>query len=264
VPHRFADKTVFITGAASGIGRATAALFAAEGADCVLADIQAEPVESAAAEIEAAGGRATAIVANVSDRAACFAAIERAVHQTGRLDVLANVAGMGGMKHSTEVAEEEWRRVLGVNLDGPFFLSQAAIPHLTKQKRSAIVNVASVAGLIGQAYCAAYCASKAALVSLTKTLAVEYSKTGLRVNVVCPGGVSTPILASFAAPEDADPSFMQRLGLIPKITKPEEVAAAIAFGASSEDIARTCHAHPTLAEALKEAALDVANRALHR
>jgi len=229
MPDRFAEKTAVITGAASGIGRETAMLLAAEGAHCVLADIHEEGVESTRDAIEATGAKATALVANVADRAACVATIEKAVHQTGRLDVLCNVAGMGGMRHSTEVPEDEWHRVFGVNLDGPFFLSQAAIPHLTKQKRSAIVNIASVAGLIGQAYCAAYCASKAGLVSLTKTLAVEYAKTGLRVNAICPGGVSTPILASFAAPEDADPAYLGRLGLIPKITKPEEVANTIAF-----------------------------------
>jgi meso-butanediol dehydrogenase/(S,S)-butanediol dehydrogenase/diacetyl reductase len=226
---RFAEKTVIVTGAASGIGRATAGLLAAEGARLVLADIAEDGVEETRAQIEQAGGKATTVIANVADRSACFGLVEKAVHQTGRLDVLCNVAGMGGMKHTTDVGEDEWRRVFGVNLDGPFFLSQAAIPHLTRQKRSAIVNVASVAGLIGQAYCAAYCASKAALVSLTKTLAVEFSKTGLRANCICPGGVSTPILASFAAPEDADPDFLGRLGLIPKITKPEEVAEAIAF-----------------------------------
>lgn len=226
---RFEGKTALITGAASGIGRATASLLAAEGADCVLADIHEEGVEATRETIEATGARVSTVVMNVADRAACIAAVEKAVHRTGRLDVLCNVAGTGSMRHSTEVGEDEWRRIFGVNLDGPFFLSQAAIPHLTKQKKSAIVNVASVAGLIGQAYCAAYCASKAGLVSLTKTLAVEYSKTGLRVNAICPGGVSTPILASFAAPEDADPTFLGRLGLIPKITRPEEVAQSIAF-----------------------------------
>jgi meso-butanediol dehydrogenase/(S,S)-butanediol dehydrogenase/diacetyl reductase len=234
VSKRFEGRTVVITGAASGIGRATARLMASEGAHPVLADIAEEGLEETRASIEAGGGRATAVVTNVADRAACFALIEKAVHQTGHLDVLCNVAGLGSMKHTTEVGEDEWRRVFGVNLDGPFFLCQAALPHLTKQRRSAIVNVASVAGLIGQAYCAAYCASKAGLVSLTKTLAVEYAKTGLRANCVCPGGVSTPILASFAAPEDADPDFLRRLGLIAKITKPEEVADAIAFLACDE------------------------------
>ncbi len=231
---RFEEKTVVITGAASGIGRATALLLASEGAFPVLADIAEEGVEETRELIEAAGGRALAAVVNVTDRAACFALIEKAVHQTGRLDVLCNVAGMGGMKHSTEVGEDEWRRIFGVNVDGPFFLSQAAIPHLTKQKRSAIVNIASVAGLIGQAYCAGYCASKAAVVSLTKTLAVEYAKTGLRVNCVCPAGVTTPIISSFAAPEDADPDYLRRLGLIPKMTRPEEVAETIAFLACDE------------------------------
>ena len=218
-----------MTGAGSGIGRATAFLLAAEGAHCVLVDISEAGLEESRAALEARGHTVTGLVANVADRESCFAAVERAIHATGRLDVLCNVAGTGSMRHTTEVEEAEWRRVMGVNLDGPFFMSQAAIPHLTAQRKSAIVNVASVAGLIGQAYCAAYCASKAAVVSLTRTLAIEYAKTGLRSNCICPGGVSTPILSSFAAPADADPDYLRRLGLIPKITKPEEVAEAIAF-----------------------------------
>ena len=232
--NRFEGKTAIVTGAASGIGRATAHLLATEGAHCVLADISEAGLEETRAEIEGLGGSTTVVVANVADRESCFSTIERAVHATSRLDLLCNIAGLGGMQHTTDVEEAEWRRVMGVNLDGPFFMSQAAIPHLTLQKRSAIVNVASVAGLIGQAYCAAYCASKAAVVSLTKTLAIEYAKTGLRVNCICPGGVSTPILASFAAPTDADPDYLGRLGLIPKITKPQEVAQAISFLACSE------------------------------
>jgi meso-butanediol dehydrogenase/(S,S)-butanediol dehydrogenase/diacetyl reductase len=182
--------------------------------------------------VEEAGGQAISIPCDVSQPESCRRAVEQVVESLGGLAILCNIAGLGGMQHTLEVSESEWRRVMGVNLDGTFFMSQAALPHLLENRRSSIVNIASLAGLIGQAYCAAYCASKAGVVSLTKVLAVEYAKRGLRVNCICPGGVNTPILGSFAAPDEADPDYLRRLGLIPKLTRPEEVADAVAYLAS--------------------------------
>jgi len=127
------------------------------------------------------------------------------------------------------VTEDDWNRVIAVNLTGTFFVSQAALPHLLANRRSSIVNVASVAGLNGQAYCAAYCASKFGVVGLTKALAVEYVKKGLRVNCVCPAGVKTPLMGQMAPPQDADPDLLARFGLVMKFTHPEEVAEALVY-----------------------------------
>jgi meso-butanediol dehydrogenase/(S,S)-butanediol dehydrogenase/diacetyl reductase len=229
---RFENKVVLITGAASGIGRATAELFAREGAAIACSDIDEKGLAETVEQIEKTGARAIGVRCNVADAGDGRDAVERAAQELGGLDVLCNIAGMGNMKHTAEVTEEEWNKILGVNLSGTFFMSQAALPHLLKQEGSSIVNIASLAGLIGQAYCAAYCASKAGVVSLTKVMAVEFVKQGLRVNCICPAAVVTPILAGFGAPDGADTALLSRLGIAPKVTMPEEIAEAVAYLAS--------------------------------
>lgn len=230
---RFENKVALITGAASGIGLATAELFGREGAALACSDINEAALKETVGKLEAAGVRAIAVPCNVADASSARAAVDRTVTELGGLDVLINCAGMGNMRHTAEVTEEEWNTILGVNLSGTFFMSQAALPHLLEREGSSIVNIASLAGLIGQAYCAAYCASKAAVVSLTKVMAVEFVKQGLRVNCICPAAVVTPILGSFGAPEGADTALLSRLGIAPKVTMPEEVAETVAFLASS-------------------------------
>ena len=191
-------------------------------------------LDAAVAAIAAAGGEATAAPLDVSDPAACRAAIEAAHGRYGRLDLLANVAGVMHWGHFTDVSEADWSRTLGVNLSGVFFLCQAAIPHLLATK-GVIVNVASAAAIKGQAYTAPYCVSKAGVVSLTKCLAVEYAKRGLRAVAICPGGVNTPLNANLKLPEGADKALFQRLmPLAFPIAEPEEIAAAVAYLASDE------------------------------
>jgi meso-butanediol dehydrogenase/(S,S)-butanediol dehydrogenase/diacetyl reductase len=230
---RFENKVVLITGAASGIGRATAELFAEEGASVACSDIDEKGLAETVKNLEQSGTRTIAVRCNVADASDARESVERTVEELGGLDVLCNIAGTGSMNHTAEVTEEEWNKILGVNLSGTFFMSQAALPHLLEREGGSIVNIASLAGLIGQAYCAAYCASKAGVVSLTKVMAVEFVKRGLRVNCICPAAVVTPILAGFGAPEGADTALLGRLGIAPKVTMPEEVAEAVAFLASS-------------------------------
>jgi len=231
---RLQDRNVFITGAGSGIGRAAALLAAQEGASVACAELVADALAETVKLVEQGGGRALGLPCDIVDAAAVRSAVDRAADELGGLHALFNVAGMGSMKHTLEVSEEEWSRVLGVNLTGTFLVSQAALPHLLAQRRSAIVNVASVAGLNGQAYCAAYCASKFGVVGLTKALAVEYVKQGLRVNCVCPAGVKTPLMGKFMPPSDGDKDLLARFGLLMKFTHPEEVAEALVYLASDD------------------------------
>jgi len=223
-----------VTGAASGIGRATALRLAAEGASVFAVDRDEARLAETVAQIRAAGGDASTHLLDVSDPAACRAAVEAAASRHGRLDVLANVAGVMYWGHLTDVSEADWARTLGINLSGVFFLCQAAIPHLLSAK-GVIVNVASAAAIKGQAYTAPYCVSKAGVVSLTKCIAVEYAKRGLRAVAICPGGVNTPLNADLKLPEGADKALFQRLmPLAFPIAEPEEIAAAVAYLVSDE------------------------------
>ena len=229
---RFAERAAFVTGAGSGIGRETALLLAREGARVACSDVNEQGLSATVEQIEKAGGVALALRCDVSDSQAIAAAVARAAEELGGLHVLCNVAGVLHLEHTERVSDSDWQRVLAVTLNGTFYASRAALPFLLASRGSAIVNVASLAGLIGQAYCAAYCASKAAVVSLTKSMAVEFVKRGLRVNCVCPGGVVTPLIAGFAPPAGADADLLRRLALIPELTQPAEVAEAIAYLAS--------------------------------
>ena len=230
---RYAGKSGLVTGAASGIGRAAAERLAAEGARVLCADLNEAAVKEAVDAIQKAGGDATASTCDVSDPEACRSIVADAVEAFGHLDVLCNVAGVGLHEHATRIAVEQWNRVIAVNLSGTFFTCQAAIPHLLETQGN-IVNTASSAGIMGVAYTSAYAASKGGVVMLTKALAVEYGRRGLRVNCICPGGVDTPLARGFAPPEDADPHLLQRMQLEPRLAEPSEIAAAFAYLASDE------------------------------
>lgn len=230
---RFDRKTALITGAASGMGRATALRMGSEGARVLCADINGDGARATAEAIRAAGGEAGSAAADIGDPARCRALVEETVGAFGALDILCNIAGFGGLKALADETPEGWQRMFAVNVHGPFYLSQAALPQLLA-RRGNIVNVASTAGLMGQAYMAAYTASKHALVGLTKSMAVEFGRQGLRVNAVCPGGTATPFLATFAVPEGADPELISRLSLRPDYAAPEHIANMICFAASEE------------------------------
>lgn len=231
--NRFTGKVALVTGAASGIGRATAQRLAAEGAHVLCTDVNQGGLDETVAAIKQAGGTAAARLCDVSDAAASQASVAAAVEQFGQLDILANVAGIGRFQHTAEVSPEEWTRTIAINLSGTFYMSQAALPHLLARK-GVIVNIASSAGLIGQAYSAAYCASKGGVVQLTKALAVEYARKGLRVNCVCPGGITTPLLSGFRPPAGAEIDLVTRLKLVDERAEPSEVAGAVAYLASDE------------------------------
>ncbi len=231
--RRFEGRTILITGAGSGIGKAAALRFGAEGGRVFCADVNAAGAEQTAAAIREAGGEAVAARCDVSDPEAVAQTVDAAAARWGGLHVLANVAGVGGFRRTTEVDFAEWSRILGVNLTGQFLTCQRAIPHLLATQ-GAIINTASVAGLKSHPYCAAYCASKGGVVMLTKALAVEYGRKGLRVNCLCPGGVETPMLSQFQLPEGVPQAALMRIAPLGRHGQPEEVAGTIAFLASDD------------------------------
>jgi len=230
---RFADKVTLVTGAASGMGRACCIRFAAEGAKVFGLDIDEAGLEETAASISADGGTMRSALCDVRSREACFEAVDAAIEAFGRLDVLANVAGVVRFDHATELPEDAWNMVLAVNLSGPFFLSQAAIPHLL-ETRGNIVNVGSNAALMGQAYTSAYCASKGGLIQLTRALAMEYIKQPIRINAVCPAATDTQMNKGIEFPEEVDWKLIKRYTGLRGFAPAADMAAAIAFIASDE------------------------------
>ena len=230
--RRFDGKVVMVTGAGSGIGRATAVRFASEGARVSASDVNAEGLAATMGMLEGPGHHSQ--VLDVSQAQACRDAVAATVADCGRLDVLCNIAGFAGAYHLHEVTEEFWQRMIAVNLSGVFFMCQAAMPHLL-QTRGNIVNMASSAAIVGQVYNAAYCASKGGVNLLTKALAVEFASRGVRVNAVCPGGVNTALTQNFRVPEDPDLALFSRLSsLVQPMAEPGEIAGAVAYLASDE------------------------------
>lgn len=224
-----ADKVALVTGASSGLGAAVARLFADRGAQVF--GVARDETRLAEVFADIPGGRFT--TGDIATSATCRAVVEECVGAFGRLDVLVNVAGVHQMRHTAEVTDEDWDHDLAVNLNGPFYLCRAALPHLVEAGGN-IVNIASIAGVEGQAYSAGYCAAKHGLVGLTRALAVEYSATRLRVNAVCPGGMLTPQITGFSFPDGADPNLIMRAAAPRGMNQPEEVASVVAFLASDD------------------------------
>jgi len=232
---RFRKKVALVTGAAHGIGRATAIRLASEGASVMLADIDTAAAEEVSAEIHAARNERCGVLAfDASDTDSCRAIVDATVARFDRLDVLCNIAGFAGKAwHTHEMPEAAWHQMIAVNLSSVFMVSQRAIPHLLASHGN-IVNMASASGKMGQAYVSCYCATKAAVINLSKAMAMEYSRRGVRVNAICPGGVKTRLQDTWSVPPDIDRSLMERLRPQIEMATPEEIATAIAYLASDE------------------------------
>ena len=188
------NKCALITGGASGIGRATAALFAREGAAVVIADINAELGKQVEREIQQAGGRAVFIACDVTHAADCQHAVQTAVEKFGRLDILFNNAGIVRRADVIGTTEDEWDRVMDVNVKSIFLMGKYAVPVIAKQGSGAIVNSGSGWGIKGGRNAVSYCASKGAVVNMTRAMAIDHGHLNIRVNCVCPGDTYTPML----------------------------------------------------------------------
>lgn len=237
---RLQNTVAVITGAASGMGLAMAQRFAAEGARVVAADWNGERLEAAVAQIKAGGGTIVAAQGNIADQAAAEGLIDLAIDTYGGLDVLVNNAGvMDYMQGVGELSDDVWRKVLGINLDGPMFTCRRAVAYMLEHGGGSIINVASTAGIHGGAAGAAYTTSKHALVGLTRNTAWMYAKRGIRCNAICPGATRTNIGESMA-PDRISPAGMQRYGefdaLAPLTLESADIAALALFLASDESV----------------------------
>ncbi|MEE9609020.1 MAG: SDR family NAD(P)-dependent oxidoreductase [Myxococcota bacterium] len=231
--QRFQDRVVLVTGAASGIGRATAERLASEGAKLACTDVQAHGLEETAKLVRERGGEVEVQLCDVSDPEAVRAALDWTLERFGALHSLCNAAGILRFGHTHEFPVADWNRVLAVNLTGTFCMCQAAIPHLLAS-RGNIVNIASTAALAGAPWASAYAASKGGVVALTRAIAIEYGKQGLRANAVCPGSITTPMTQQVEFPEGADLKLVYRMMPLDDFRGPEVVAGTVAFLASDD------------------------------
>lgn len=227
---RYEGKVALLTGAGSGIGRATAQRLASEGARILGHDVNAEALAETASMV---GDAMATRVGDVADPEECTAAVAEAVERFGRLDVLGNIAGIARSEHVLDVSVEQYRRMMAVNVDAYFFFAQAAIPHLLETSGN-IVNIASNAGLMGQAYTVVYCVTKGAVVQLTRALAMEFIKQPLRVNAIAPAGVLTTLTQTYQIPEDIDFELMAPYTGYRGMAEADEVAGLFAYLASDE------------------------------
>lgn len=229
-------KVAVVTGAAYGMGKAISILFAKEGAKVVVADINLEVAKGTVAEIEANGGVATAILANVEKEDDVQNMIDTAVNTYGTLDILVNNAGiMDNFVPADKVTDELWERVIAVNTTGPMRAIRKALPIFTEKGKGVIINIASVGGLFGSRAGAAYTASKHAVVGLTKNVGFQYASSGVRCNAIAPGGVATNIASTFTAPDAFGMErAMSGAANNPRNGESEEIAKVALFLASDE------------------------------
>lgn len=233
--RRFDGRVAFMTGAAAGIGRATALRFAEEGASLYLIDVAAEGLAETVALCEKLGASVDSGVCDVTQEEQIRSHVARCLERFGRLDTLCNIAGILLLEHFDRITPAQFRRVLEVNLVGTFMLCQAAMPHLIASKGS-IVNTSSTSALAGMPYGAAYGTSKGGVSALTRTLAVEFGKQGVRCNAVNPGSITTAMMGGGLLPENIDPQLLKRVMPIGPPRGPEVVAATIAMLASDDGI----------------------------
>lgn len=231
--QRFENKVVMVTGAGSGIGRASALRIASEGGSVFCVDLNQEALDATVAEIDSAGGEATGHLCNVAEEASVQACVEACVTRYGSLYALVNMAGILRFDDTEHLQTTDWQKVIDVNLTGTMLLCRAVIPHLL-ESRGSIVNAASTASLSGLPCGVAYSASKGGVLAMTRSIAVEYAKRGVRANCVCPGDIKTGMTRDVGFPETMDWDLMPRIMSLSGAKGPEVLAGVIAMLASED------------------------------
>lgn len=239
---RLQGKVAVVTGAGSGIGRATALLFAREGAKVVVADVQDDAARGTVGVIKQSRGEAVFVHADVSRAQDVAGMIKTAVRNYGRLDVLFNNAGIeGATANIVDYPEDVFDRLISINLKGEWLGMKYCIPEMLKSGGGSIINTASVAGLVGSPGLSAYCASKGGIVQLTRTVALEYAKQGIRVNAIAPGVINTPMVDRLVAGQPEMGKGLLQMEPIGRLGRPEEIASVALFLASDESSFVTGH-----------------------
>lgn len=233
--QRFTDKVVLITGAASGIGRSTAERLAGEGGSIFCVDVQKEALDETVKQLRAGGARAEGRLCDISNEEQVKACVKACVDTFGRIDVLCNMAGILKFVYTHEMTLADFNRIMTVNVTGTFLMCREALPELIKSKGN-IINAASTSAFQGLPWGAAYGASKAAVLSMTRSIAVDYAKQGVRANCVAPGDILTPLATNVTFPEGADFSIMARCTSLTGAKGPEVVAGVIAMLGSDDGI----------------------------
>ncbi len=233
MPGQFNTKVALVTGAASGIGRATALAFAREGTNVIVSDVAVQGGEETVRLIKEAGGEATFVTCDVSQSEEVKTLVTKAVDTYGRLDYDINIAGIEGTLATTaDYPEDVWNKVIAINLTGPYLCMKYALPQMLKQGAGVIVNMASILGVVGFATAGAYTAAKHGLIGLTQVAALEYATQGIRVNAVCPGFIETPMVMERGLAAGSHSEVYQqiaRLHPMKRLGKPEEIAAAVVW-----------------------------------
>jgi NAD(P)-dependent dehydrogenase (short-subunit alcohol dehydrogenase family) len=232
---RLANKVAVITGAASGMGKCAALLFAAEGAKIAAADITDGALKETVDQITKSGGSAIAIRADVSKGADVERMVNEAVAKFGKLDIIYNNAGIEGESaFLSNMTEAQFDRVIAINLRGVWLGMKYALPHMMKARSGSIINTASIAGLVAVKGGAAYSAAKAGVIALTRVAALEYGRYNIRVNAICPGAIETPMAERIRAGAKPNPAAIKRISVLERMAQPEEIAKVALFLASDD------------------------------